>query len=305
MKSINKIFIIFASVILIIGACIKPDNIAPMSEEGGLLEVLTPSLNYVVGENVPYGVEFRVFQGEILTTKVEVMLSFHTTDTLDVEHISNEILFKTIDVTETITHLQTFDVTFDELVVGLEIDGVAIPTADADYTIGDYWELRLLSTTSDGNVHENYRRIQMAISTRFAGTYLVVAGDYFRIGVDNGPDFQVGGEVTIKSVDATTYEWFEWGALSGWGGNTLYFQIDAVTSAITYPPDQVLNGEPVTNPIDNPGDLTNVIPIAGANINTAIRDDVDGKDQLNMVHGYYTGGSGPREFYFLLQKVVN
>ena len=220
MKSIKNIYIIFASVILFFGACIEPENIAPAGAEGGLLDVITPSLNYVVGENVPYGVEFRVLQGEITTTKVDIMLSFHNTKGL----VSNEILFKTINITETVSHIQQFDVTFDELIKDLVINGSGLPTSDADYTIGDYWKLRLLTTTSDGNIHENYNSVQMAVSTRFAGTYLVLEGDYFRLGVDNGPDMWVGEYVSIKSVDATTYEFFEWGALSGWAGNTLYFQ---------------------------------------------------------------------------------
>jgi hypothetical protein len=144
----------------------------------------------------------------------------------------------------------------------------------------------------------------MSVSTRFAGTYSVIEGFYFRLGVDQGPMW-TGENIVIKSVDAITYEWYAWGELSGWGPYSFYFQIDPVTNAITYLPDQTLNDQPVITPYANPGDLSNVIPLAGANINSAIKDDVEGKDQMNMCYGYYTGGSGPREFYFLLEKIVN
>ena len=138
------------------------------------------------------------------------------------------------------------------------------------------------------------------------GTYTVLEGYYYRLGVVNDNDFWVGEEITISQIDATTYRWENWGELIGWDGNVLYFQIDPTTSAITYPAEwdgipQTLNGQPITTPDLNPGDLSNVIPLAGENINKAITNEVEGKTTLNMVFGYYTAGSGPREFYFLLE----
>lgn len=40
------------------------------------------------------------------------------------------------------------------------------------------------------------------------------------------------------------------------------------------------------------------------NSNFVVRDNVDGKDKLYMSFGYYTTGSGPREFYQVMEKIV-
>ena len=109
----------------------------------------------------------------------------------------------------------------------------------------------------------------------------------------------------IESVDATTYRVVEY--FGAFNGNEYYFQIDE-NDKITYPaetPDgdaQTGNGEPMTTCALNPGDLTNVP--CGADTNIVIRDDVSGKDRLVMTFGYFTGGSGPREFYQVLEKIV-
>ena len=42
-----------------------------------------------------------------------------------------------------------------------------------------------------------------------------------------------------------------------------------------------------------------------ADHNTVLLDNVNGKDIITMSFGYYTAGSGPREFYQQMEKVVN
>jgi hypothetical protein len=306
MKSINKIFLIFASVVLIIGSCIKPDNITPTVAEGGVLEVMTPALNYVVGDmSKIYTVEFRVLQGEIKTTKVDVYLTFTTVDTAATNPVSNEILFTTIDVTEQTTHFETFDVTFPELIAGLQIDGVSLSSVDTEYQIGDTWNMRLVSTTSEGNVHENYAGVSMAVSTRYAGSYKCIKGEYWNPSLGNYYHTGDWPEVTlIKSVDAITYQVVEY--IGPFDGNTWYFQVN--DGVISYPLEwagaaQLLNGQPLITCQTNPNDLINVCGEPGAN--TVVNDDVEGKDQLIMALGYYTAGSGPRQFYQVLEKNVN
>lgn len=331
----NKISILLIALIFAFGACTEPDNIVPTNSDwdgegfevgGGLLDVTTSSINYIVGDGKTYTCEFGVKQGaDNKTVKVEVYSSFHAykrageQDTLVLDEsgnpiplTSNEIVFKTFDITETTNHFLSFDFTYEDLIANLEIDGGALPTSDGELSIGDYWEFRFVSTTSEGNVYENYKRTNIAVSTRFAGTYKSIGGYYFHPSYNPAPyltDLWLGETVIISSVDAITYKFEDWGILSGWEGNVLYFQIDPVTGAITYPEEwngtaQTLNGLPLLVAERNPNDLTYVIPLAGENIDKAIKDDVDGKDQLNMVHGYM-GGSGPREFHILLEKVVN
>jgi hypothetical protein len=49
--------------------------------------------------------------------------------------------------------------------------------------------------------------------------------------------------------------------------------------------------------------MTNACGYAGIQ-NKAVRDDVDGKDRIYMSYGYLNPASGSREFYEVLEKVV-
>lgn len=322
MKKIKNIFYV-AMALMFIAACTKPDNLTENAVEGGLLEIVTPATNYVVGEDKPYNIQFKVFQSaSIKTTQVEVYVKFVTKkrnadgsiykdeDENTMSLSSNEKLLTTIPVNETLTHLESFDVSFSDLVSGLTVENndyySALPTNDTEFLIGDSWVLRFVISSSNGTVHENTSKATVDVSTRFAGTYVVKELAYYRIGV-HSPSYWLGHEVVIKSVDAITY-FYDWGATIGWTG-PLYFQIDPATLAITYPAEwdgaaQVLNDQPLTTPTANPNDLTNVIPLTSTP-NIAVKNDETGADRLIMVYGYYTGGSGPREFYEVLEKKVD
>jgi len=330
MKTINKIYLLLATVVLFIGACTKADDLTTATyKEGGLLEVQTPSINLIVGEGGDYNIEYKVFQTPtIYTNKIETYILLSTfkrnadgslyydvtvdpetgkEDSTTVAITSNEKLLSTIDVTETTTHFVSFTTNLADMVSGLSVEGndfyTDLPTDDTQYLIGDTWNLRIVSTTNEGNTHENYSGVAIAVSTRYAGTYTCSDLTYYRLGVLS-PSYWLGDDIVIKSVDAITY-FYDWGITIGWDG-PLYFQIDPEGN-ITYPEEwngtaQTLNGEPLITCDRNPTDLTNV-PCDGSNI--AIKDDVDGKDQLIMTYGYYTGGSGPREFHEVLIKQVN
>jgi hypothetical protein len=74
---------------------------------------------------------------------------------------------------------------------------------------------------------------------------------------------------------------------------------------ITYPAtwdgiDQTLNDQPITTCELHPGDLINVYC---GNSNFVTYNEIDGKHKLTMTFGYYTSGSGPREFYQILEKL--
>uniref|UniRef100_UPI0030CA20B7 hypothetical protein n=1 Tax=uncultured Flavobacterium sp. TaxID=165435 RepID=UPI0030CA20B7 len=67
---------------------------------------------------------------------------------------------------------------------------------------------------------------------------------------------------------------------------------------------QLINGYGATNCDETPGSLPNACSWATPN-NTIVRDNVDGKDKIYMTYGYFTTGSGPREFYEVLEKIVD
>lgn len=301
MKNIKLLSLILLTMFLI-SSCDKEqdDLVTKNANEGGLIEVASKSLNYVVGDGGTYSFKMLVHQNSSFdVSKVYIYKSFK-----GVKGNSNEVLAESIDATgaDFIT-LTSKDYSYEELISGLTISESPLPTSDSELSIGDKFAFRLVSELTDGSKFEQSYTVNMTVSTRFAGTYLVTAGDYFRIGAHNGIDFWVGGTAQIESVDAKTYRYAEWGALSGWGGNVLYFQVED-DGTITYPAEwdgvaQTLNGQPLITCALNGPDLSNV-QCEGSNV--VIKDDVNGKDQLKMTYGYFTGGSGPREFQFNLVK---
>lgn len=299
--------------------------------EGGLVEMSSTSINYVIGSGDTYTFDLFVHQeGAVKVESINIYKScfyakpipwFNPTDTTHATADSvaakytDEILEHTIDITETTKshYVSTLDWGWEELRAGLtQEDGNGLPADEGSMEIGNYFQFVVEVELSDGRTLFQRVPVKMAISTRFAGTYVSLGGAYYH--PDYNPTAYVSslwlnGEVVISSIDGITYKWEDWGILSGFDGNVLYFQVDPATGAITYPEEwdgvaQLLNDCVVATPIRNASALTYVIPLAGANVNISIKDDIEGKDQLYMVYGYL-GTSGTREFFNKLQKVVN
>ena len=111
-------------------------------------------------------------------------------------------------------------------------------------------------------------------------------------------------EYLFESIDAKTYKM---NGMCAWPDNELYFQIEE-DGTITYPEEwngvpQILNDFPLITCDRNASLMTN--SNCGSS-NYVIKDDVNGKDRLIMSFGYNTtsGESGPREFYQVMEKVV-
>ncbi len=304
MKNIKILLLLFLGLSLAT-SCIDDDNDALTGGAitGGKISPDAGAIGYVVGNGDTYTAGGSMYQGAVQTTKVEVYNFFTSSASGE---SSNEVLIGTIDIASTqVGSNGTFSTSFDyaALIAGLTLAGSPLPADDGGLTIGDFWTISFVSTLSDGNVVRNSATTKVSVGTRFAGLYAVVEEDYWRIGVDRD-DVAWPEEMLIESVDATTYRVTEY--FGAFDGNEYYFQIDA-NDNITYPENepngdaQTGNGEPLTTCDRNPGDLTNV-PCDGSNI--VVRDDVNGKDRLIMTFGYFTAGSGPREFYQVLEKIV-
>ncbi|OFX71838.1 MAG: hypothetical protein A2W96_06305 [Bacteroidetes bacterium GWD2_40_43] len=244
---------------------------------------------------------------------------------------ANTVLYATINITGDQNSIESYNFTFSELRDGLTIEsaivptpevdtskysftiikgftnndvGEALPISDGDYTIGDNWEFTYNATVSDGRVVTQNTPTKVTVATRYAGKYRFVQGVYYRIGVlsDNG-SYWDNPYWLFESIDAKTYKMT---GVSAWDDQIVYFQIDG-TGKITYPAtwdgvDQIINDQPLITCESNPTDMTNVCGLPNAN--TVINDDVNGKDRLIMSFGYYTAGSGPREFYQVMEKIV-
>ena len=310
MKIIKILSVLFLS-LLVIPACDDSESLVT-GVEGGLVEVLSPSVNYVVGNSGPYNCSMTIYQGEIKTTKVEVYKSFTTTLPTPTEenpdstetHMSDEVLFKTIDVTTMETANVSFEFSFDDLIAGLTIKDQPLSGTDTDYLIGDSWKFRYVSTTNTGSVVQQNKVTKVTVATRFAGKYRFVEGVYYRLGVLSSSGDYWDPEYLFESIDAKTYKM---NGMSAWPDNELYFQIEE-DGSITYPAEwkgvaQLLNGMPLITCDRNLGDLANV---HCGDSNYVIKDDVNGKDRLVMSFGYNatSGDTGPREFYQVMEKIV-
>lgn len=306
MKKMKYLIVMLLSFTALV-SCIDDDNdeLTGGAAIGGLVTIDTPSVGYVVGNDGTYTASGSVYQGNAQTTSISVYKTFNNSAT---GASSNEELFFTLPISNTTVGQSgnfSFDFTYEDLIEGLTIDGAPLSTNDADLNIGDFWELKYVSTTSNGDVNANGSTTKVSVGTRFAGTYNVIAHEYWRIGVLRD-DVPWPAQMLIESVDATTYRVVEY--FGAFPGNEYYFEIDALDK-ITYPaetPDgegQTGNGQPLTTCELNAADLTNVP--CGDLSNFVVRDDVEGKDQLHMTFGYFTAGSGAREFYQVLEKAVD
>ena len=294
------------------------DLVTENAKYGGLIDVNNAAINYVVGDGGSYSYKLFVHQNsDAVIKKVNVYKSFYSgpiawSDPSDTTHAtsdsipamwSNSVLQESIDITENTSHWITATaLNYSDLTANLQINGANLPASDSDLKIGDYFNFVLESELENGRVVTQAYNVKMTVSTRFAGSYKCVEGYYFRIGVltYSASDWP---EVTqIESVDAKTYKIVEY--FGPFEGNELYFQIQD-DGSITYPAEwagvaQTGNGLPLITCELNAQDMTNVN--CGSS-NYIIKDNVNGKDRLIMSFGYYTAGSGPREFYQVMEKL--
>lgn len=301
-------YLLFMITILGVVSCSDDnyDTLTGNQNEGGLLTVKKVLVPYVVGNgnDFEYGAEISAFQGDVKVLSVDVYKTF----TNVAGETSNSALLKSISFPNAnqVENL-AFTVTFNELREGLTLNGVPLTNDDSTLNIGDFWTLKYVSKTSKGTEVVNLTTTKVAVGTRFAGKYKVLQCDYWRIGVPR-PDVTgsfLGTEVIIESVNSTTYRKLEYAG--PFNGNQFYFTIDSndvVLVPVSYNGSvQLLNGQPTINCTSNPADMANACNVAGLQ-NTVVRDDVNGKDKIYMTYGYLTAGSGPREFYEVLEKVV-
>lgn len=308
MKKIKYLFLALFTMISLV-SCTDEDNdeLTGDAITGGLLTVNNRSIGYVVGDGGTYIASGSVFQGNDQTTSIGIYISFTDSQTGET---SNEKLYETIQLADTsigsnVDFSSSFS--YENLSSDLSLSDGPVSSDDTQLNIGDFFNVRYESTLKTGSVITNSVSTKVSVGTRFAGTYAPLAGAYYRIGVltyETADWLLYCPETLIESVDATTYRVIEYFGV--FGGNEWYFQIDS-NDRISYPDNtpsgdaQTGNGAPFITCAANSADLTN-IP-CGLETNKVIRSD-DGKDILIMSFGYYTAGSGSREFYQELEKIV-
>jgi len=309
MKNLFKISL-FAFVALGFFSCEEDsDTLTGNKNTGGLLTVQKTNIAYVVGNGntFQYTTDLSAFQGNEKVQTIEVYKQFTNVN----EEVSNKVLLTTL----TLPNAQQFETTnlaftYPELIAGLTINGAALPASDTGLNIGDFWTLSYVTTSSDGGVTENATTTKVSVGTRFAGSYRTVDAEYYRIGVLTYDEAVWPPVTVIESVNATTYRVKKYfgpftNSSTATGGD-YYFQIDS-SDNITYPlttPDGVAqsgNNQPFMSCQTNPTEFVSL----DCTINYVVRDNVQGKDKLYMTFGYLNAPGAGREFYQVLEKIVN
>ncbi len=286
------------------------DTLTGNEDIGGYVDVVNETIPYVVGNGntFEYNVRLNAVQSPIAIAQVEVYKQFFD-ETNGVS--SQKVLMSTQTFNGTpYSENVNFSVTYDQLISGLLVGGNPLPPADNLLNIGDYFELTYKITTVSGLVRNSAETTKLAVSTRFAGNYKCNVGQYWRIGVPSTVTAADWPAVTvIESVNASTYrvkKYFGFFVNSSTAtGGDFYFEVDT-SDNITYPattPDGVPQSGNLQPFLTCASSEMAYAPCAGSNV--AIRDLVDGKDQLKMTFGYLNAPGASREFYQVLEKIVD
>jgi len=164
MKKIFKISLfLFASIAFTSCSNDTSDTLTDSETQGGLLTVQTTNLIYAQGSapTDAFPVTISGFQGREKIQTVDVYKQFITFDGVTSEKVLMKTLtFPNVDQMETVSY--SFD--YNELISGLSVNGVPLPTDDSTLNIGDKWELTYMSNLDNGNAHMNIEKTTVTVS---------------------------------------------------------------------------------------------------------------------------------------------
>lgn len=315
MKTFKIFAIIIAAISLTFFSCeldrADYDETSADASTGGLMDITTRLIPYVVGNQGPYEVNFFNPPASVTTTKLDIYKQFiRKSDGA----LSNIALLKSVDVTEGVN---SFTFEYGDLVDGLSVDGEPLPTSDSGMKIADAFVLSYVSHTSEGNAHNLVPVTNIAVGTRLAGSYDIAQGWY--IHPSTAPDLAgdyTGAYVRIiesesQEADYAVYKstTMGWGPAGGWEDpecNFFYFYVDNEPNVdgfynVTIPKE--FNGamqtlwcsDELANCIDNPSNLPDV------SCNNYVELKEDGHDVIHISYGYIRD-SGTRQFDEILVK---
>ncbi|MCP4120430.1 MAG: hypothetical protein GY751_01610 [Bacteroidetes bacterium] len=271
------------------------------------LSVITTNVSFLVG--IPsYTYDFLAAAGTSAATKVQVYKTFTNSNT---GNVSNTVLLNEFDLSTSSFFSSTAD--FAELRDGIVVDGGDLPTNEADIAVGSKWVLTYVLVDADAAVvldggSDNATTI--AVLSAFAGYYTVIESDYYRIGVQSGLADFTGEERFIGSINDSTFLHSEY--IGPLGPSTNFDPLDFIFYKnglnITIPPEvdgetQDMWGTYFLSCHTDFASFTSVSCIGSNQI--VINGGGPGKHWIYLTYGYETVGSGTREFYELLEKIVD
>ena len=268
------------------------------------LQVQTGVISFQAG-TPSYNMGFNIINGTKALASVKVFSQFEDASTGDV---SEQVQFGEYPVTGSLTEVRE-EINYDALKAGIMVNGGPLPEDEVAIAIGSLWRMNFIGVVAGTNEEIPLPgAIIVGVLSRFAGLYEVLESEYWRINVFSGP---WNGETRfIGSVDETTFSYNDaWGPF-GWGGNSFHFRLDETDNTLTVPligPDGLLTNQPTlfsgnralgchTEP-----EIFVDVPCEGSNI--LIPDDVTGKHRMILTYGYFTDGSGSRQFWEVMEKI--
>ncbi len=303
MKNIRLITFLSLALVFAAVSC-NEDEFVTYGEE--TTEVLTDPFLQIITSVIPfqagipsYTMEFNVVNGLKRITAVEVYSIF--TDAATGAQ-SNEVLLATYPLDADDLTLVSDQLTYDELKAGLLVNGAPLPDNQVDLAIGSGWLFRFVGKRAEGDFGLN-GNVRVGVLSRFAGNYKVIESAYFRINVPGTPPNWNGQTIFIGSVDATTFSHNDFWGPFAWGGESFNFSLNETDNTLTVPiltESGIYAGNRAINCTDD-GALFIDVPCAGSNV--LIPDDVGGKHVIKLTYGYFTTGSGSRQFYEVLEKI--
>jgi hypothetical protein len=262
------------------------------------LRILTPAIGFQAG-TPSYQVEFDIINGAKRITAVDVYMTF-----LDATsgQTSNEVLLASYPVEAgNLTQVRAA-LTYDDLKNGLTVNGGPLPADQVELAVGSQWTFSFIGRRGEGDLPLN-GSIRVGVLSRFAGIYRVVDAIYYRIGVPTDAGPWVDQTRFIGSVDETTFSYNDFWGPFVWTGSAFNFSIDFSDNSIEVPilvNGRIFSGNRALNCSVEPETFTSV-SCDGSNV--LIPDDANGKHTIKLTYGYFTDGSGSREFQEVLEKL--
>lgn len=334
MKIIKNIAFLLASV-MILSAC--DDEVVDYTANGidfqsadAFIQLLTPSIELVEGVS-EYDIRFVMVPGVEDIETVNVYKQFFVTPTSEESNIVLAYTY-TIDDNETSTNIEE-SIQIADLISGIVLPTTVLLPSVETFTPGTICKLTFEVLRSDGSAANTTDEATQSVTLTFLpnpykGTYKVTYSDYWRIeshcvagnpcAVPDLPIDWVGSERVIGALNDTamTKAGF-WGPDDfAWGG-TQYFNLGIngdmlpgdTSYRITFPliidgaPAELFSGNRLMTCVSDPLAFDHnripgqcdvmVVPDAGG----------PGVHRLYLTYGYFTNGSGEREFYEVLEKI--
>lgn len=304
MKKLNILFIVFLSISLT--SCVDDTALSDQFDDGpNLVGFLSAARNASV---VADGSETEFLLTVNLTGPTSMEMSEDITVTVEVDESSTAIEgthFKLATEPLSLTKSTNY---VGNLSLTVMTDGIAPPLATNPKLVLKITEIDNNSVVPNGRTSTSVITIEYLCYSPITGLYSTSDAEYWRIGSNNADEADWPDETEILYICDNTYRVLEYCGL--FDGNEWYFEVDtdpfgavADNAEITYLTEYngdpiLLNGQPIITCQSNPADMSNV-ECLDTNYVTVDGDDIT----LTMTYGYFTAGSGPREFYQVLNKI--